>query len=267
MSLPLSLQYRQNWLQSQTCKTAIVGLLVAGSWLQGCNRGNPSDPNQPGTPDPANPDGVVTPSPGNCDTFSDVPADHWASGYIQASVNLGVTAGYTLDNCVDGVAEFRPDAPVTRAEYAALLNQVFSQAPGGEAEPFPDVADTYWAAIPIQETAAKGFMTGYDDGLFKPEQPINRSEVVFTLVKGLGYSPSQDVATTVSLYEDIEVFRTWKLGSDEAISAIAAATEKGIVVNHPDPAKLNPLQPATRAEVAAMIYQALVSSGQAEPIQ
>ncbi|MGK7889450.1 MAG: S-layer homology domain-containing protein [Leptolyngbyaceae cyanobacterium] len=258
MSLKSDLKSSQRRTRTKLYKAAIVGVFIAGAWLQGCNRGSSG----PDSPDPP-----ITPTVGNCDTFSDVPPDYWASQYIQAAVDLGVTAGYTLETCVDGVAEFKPEAPVTRAEYAALLNQVFSDTPAAAAEPFPDVAETYWAATSIQDAAAKGFILGYDDGLFRPEQPINRSEVLFALVKGLEYAPSGDVATTVSIYDDVEVFRTWTMGSSEALEAIAAATEKDIVINHPDAAKLNPLQPATRSEVAAMIYQALVSAGKADPVQ
>lgn len=252
----MGLQQRQTWMPSKLYRTAIVGVLITGAWLQGCNRGDSPDSNGP-----------EVPISGVCDTFSDVPSDYWASPYIQASVELGVTAGYTLEDCVDGVAEFRPDAPVTRAEYAALLSQIFTQTEAAEVEPFPDVTDDYWAKAAIQDVAAKGFITGYDDGLFRPEQPVSRSEVLFALVKGLEYTPTGDVATTVSVYDDVDVFLTWEMGSTEALGAIAAATEQGIVVNYPDAAKLNPLQPATRAEVAATIYQALVSAGRAEAIQ
>ena len=51
-----------------------------------------------------------------------------------------------------------------------------------------------------------------------------------------------------------------------AQSSIAAATEQQLVVNYPDLTRLNPDQPATRAEVAAFIYQALYSQGQASVI-
>jgi len=51
-----------------------------------------------------------------------------------------------------------------------------------------------------------------------------------------------------------------------AVDDVAATTAAGIVVNYPDQLVLNPTQPATRGEVAALIYQALVSQGKAAPI-
>jgi hypothetical protein len=51
-----------------------------------------------------------------------------------------------------------------------------------------------------------------------------------------------------------------------AKNSIAAATENRLVVNYPTINTLKPNQPATRAEVAALIYQALVRSGKAQPI-
>jgi hypothetical protein len=51
-----------------------------------------------------------------------------------------------------------------------------------------------------------------------------------------------------------------------ARSSVAAATENNLVVNYPNIKFLNPTQPATRAEVAAFVYQALVRSGQIQAI-
>ena len=51
-----------------------------------------------------------------------------------------------------------------------------------------------------------------------------------------------------------------------AQSSVAAATSRQLVVNYPTAAQLNPTREATRAEVAAFVYQALVNAGQAQPI-
>ena len=66
------------------------------------------------------------------------------------------------------------------------------------------------------------------------------------------------------------LLRDYYLDADKipqyAVDDVAAATRAGIVVNHPNLRLLNPNQPATRGEIAALIYQALVSQGRATPI-
>lgn len=82
--------------------------------------------------------------------------------------------------------------------------------------------------------------------------------VLVALASGLGLrSENRGV---LSVYSDMSGIPDW------AQTAIAGATEQGWVVNYPIRDRLNPNQEATRPEVAAFVYQALVNAGQAEAI-
>jgi hypothetical protein len=187
-------------------------------------------------------------------SFSDVSSDYWAKSFIQDLANRGILSGFP-----DGT--FRPNDPVTRAQFAAMVRQAFRRSPVRDAVSFMDVPSDYWAAAAIREAYTTGFLAGYPEGVFRPDENIPRAQVLVSLSSGLGYTPSGAIASTLQTYRDASSVPDW------AKNSIAAATEKRIVVNYPDVQTLNPNRSATRAEVAAFIYQALVSSGQAAAIQ
>ena len=65
----------------------------------------------------------------------------------------------------------------------------------------------------------------------------------------------------------LEVYSDRHTIPDYARKAVATATQRGIVVNYPDPKLLAPSRSATRAEVAAMVYQALIAIGRTSAIK
>lgn len=186
-------------------------------------------------------------------TFSDVPTSHWASDYIRALVSQNVLAGFP-----DGT--FKPDAPVTRAQFSSMLSAVYRKNPIRSAINFVDVPSNHWAANAIRRSYEMGFLSGYPEGVFLPEQNIPREQVLVSLANGLGYQASQPIDSVLGNYVDANRI------SNFARSPIAAATEKRMVVNYPSLNYLNPDRNATRAEVAAFLYQALVSEGRVAAI-
>ena len=114
--------------------------------------------------------------------FSDVPKGCWAANYIGHMQQFGIITGYS-----DG--SFRPDAPVTRAEFAAIASRFEKLTEGSKS--FADVPDTYWAARYIDFAATRGWVTGYSDGTFKPEDPITRAEVAAATCRLLERSADQ----------------------------------------------------------------------------
>ena len=116
-------------------------------------------------------------------TFSDVPKGCWAANYIGYMQQFGVITGYS-----DG--SFRPDAPVTRAEFAAIASRFEKLTEGSKS--FTDVPDTYWAARYINFAATRGWVTGYSDGTFKPENTITRAEVAAVTCRLLERSADQN---------------------------------------------------------------------------
>jgi hypothetical protein len=188
--------------------------------------------------------------------FSDVSSSYWARDFISALSQQNIIAGFP-----DGT--FRPDAPVTRSQFAAMLrkaNQQFKKGAVRSGTRFVDVPSTYWAASAIQDAYTTGFLAGYPGNIFRPEQNIPREQVLVSLANGLNYSASQATSTVLSYYNDASNI------SNFARDPIAAATQKRLVVNYPNLQTLNPNRNATRAEVAAFIYQALVSEGDAQAI-
>ena len=179
--------------------------------------------------------------------FSDVSSGHWAREFIATLANRGIIAGFP-----DGT--FRPDEPVTRAQYAAMLRSAFSQSSVRNATNFVDVPATYWAATAIREADTMGFMSGYPGNVFRPDQNIPRAQVLVSLANGLNYSASNP--------NSVQVYRDAGQIPDYAVASIAAATEQRMVVNYPNVQVLRPNQTATRADVAAFIYQALASQNQ-----
>ena len=101
-------------------------------------------------------------------SFSDVTSAHWAANYIGDMEQFGIVRGYS-----DGT--FRPNAPITRAEFAAICCR-FEQLTDGAAT-FTDVPASHWAAKSIAYAAKRGWVTGYADGTFKPGNNITRAEV------------------------------------------------------------------------------------------
>jgi parallel beta-helix repeat protein len=203
---------------------------------------------------------TVTPTPTPSPTatpgtssFKDVPANHWARGFIETLAAQGVISGV-------GDGNFRPDAPVTRAQFAALINKAYAPAPVREAINFSDVPSSYWAFSAIQTASRGGYMAGYAGGTFKPEQNIPRVQLVVAIANGVGYGRQPADQTLLTKLSDGSAV------PDYAKNPVAAALKRNILVNFPTPASFAPNREATRAEVAALIYQSLVDLGRVPPI-
>ena len=115
-------------------------------------------------------------------TFHDVPKNFWAANYIGYVQQFGIISGYA-----DG--SFRPNAPVTRAEFAVIASRFEKLTEGGKH--FTDVTSAHWAAKYIDFAATRGWVTGYADGTFKPENPITRAEVAAVTCRLLERSADQ----------------------------------------------------------------------------
>jgi parallel beta-helix repeat protein len=185
--------------------------------------------------------------------FKDVPNNYWAQTFIQELASRNIIKGFPDGN-------FRPNDPVTRAQFAALLSQAMNRPTKRSNVTFADVASNFWATTAIQKAYTTGFMSGYSATTFRPNENISRVQILVSLANGLGYAPTKPANTTLQLYSDATTIPAY------ARNSVAAATENRMVVNYPNLKLLNPNRPATRAEVAAFIYQALVRSGQIQAI-
>lgn len=182
--------------------------------------------------------------------FSDV-AGHWAEGFIQALVNRGVISGFP-----DG--SFQPDANITRAQYAAIVNKTFELPAKRQGIDFKDVPGNFWAAAAIRKATTMGFIAGFPDATFRPGQNLTRIQAISSIVGGLGLTGGNP--SYLNVYGDRAQIPSY------ATATVAIATQKRLIVNYPQLSQLNPMRDITRAEVAALIYQALVALGQANAI-
>ena len=116
--------------------------------------------------------------------FSDVSADKWYNNAVSTLCHMGVLGGYS-----DGT--FRPNAPITRAEFAKIAVS-FAQANGSAVYSyFTDVKTTDWFAPYVTAAKDNGLIEGYSDGSFKPENRITRAEACAIVNRVLGRKPSK----------------------------------------------------------------------------
>ncbi|WP_309731939.1 S-layer homology domain-containing protein [Chamaesiphon sp. OTE_75_metabat_556] len=193
----------------------------------------------------------ATPAPNKVAQASDV-AGNWAEPFIKVLVEKDIIKGYP-----DGT--FRPDQPVTRAEFAALLNKAFDLQPVREGRKFKDVPKNYWAAEVIQKAYRSGFLAGYP-GSFGPKQNLLRIQGLVSLINGSKLEPSGTLDLN-SVFGDAAQVPSY------GQNALIAATQKCVAVSvEYDSSRLpggnfGPNTVATRADVAAYIHQVLVGSG------
>jgi parallel beta-helix repeat protein len=176
---------------------------------------------------------------------------HWAEPFIQALVNMNLTRGFA-----DG--SYKPDKPMTRAQYAFLVANAFNPSPKHPDPDFIDIPKNFWAYDAIKIAARGGFVSGLSDRTFGHAQNVLRLQVIVSLANGLALNTAHpDILRGYIDYHAIP---------DSARAAVATATQQRIVVNYPEPRLLQPSREATRGEVAAMVYQALVIIGRTPAI-
>lgn len=185
--------------------------------------------------------------------FSDI-ANHWAKPFIDALAAKGIVSGFP-----DGT--FKPNQTVNRAQFAAILTQAFKLPAKRPAIKFTDVADNYWAAPAIKKAYEMGLLSGYPNLEFRPLAGITKVQILVSLVNGLEIQYPDFARIDLSkLYQD------WATIPSYARQPVAIASGKRMVVNYPNLKALEPNRAATRGEVAAMLYQALVETGRADRI-
>lgn len=132
--------------------------------------------------------------------FTDVADDAWYHDYVAYMEELGVVTGYP-----DGT--FRPDDSITRAEFATMASR-FDKLSPAEISFFEDVPAEHWAYDYVESAATKGWIKGYEDGTFRPENNITREETVTIVNRMLERAADKDYVEangeTIIDYSDID---------------------------------------------------------------
>ncbi len=183
--------------------------------------------------------------------FKDVPKDFWAQGYISELQKRGILNDF-------GEGKFDPTKPITRGEYAMILTRAFPGKPAiTPALSFKDIPKNYPRKDAIDSAVKTGFMSGYSPSKFSPNEVIPRYQMQISLAKGLNLPLPDPTEREAVLGKFNDAGKMPKYAREK----IAAAINSELVVKDKTVGKLSPMQNATRADAAALIYQALVKEG------
>lgn len=182
---------------------------------------------------------VLLPAPVQAATLTDIKG-HWAESYIRKAVERGYVAGYD-DNT------FRPGNPITRAEFCKMLVGALGLSATANIS-FSDVAATQWFYKDVQKAAAAGFIAGYENGTFLPNNRITRQEAAVVIARLMAEPSSLREPTALSDYKTI---------ADWARQGVIHVFSKGYMVGD-NLKKFNPKGNLTRAEAVKIIESLLV---------
>ncbi len=178
--------------------------------------------------------------------FSDVPDTHVYRDAIEHLADRGVVTGNP-----DGT--FAPGKTVNRAEFLTMLYRAKGVTPSATAVCMRDVIAGSWYLSVVCDAVGKGYVGGYSDGTFRPQNPVNRVEAVKMLLATMEF-PIGDYTEADRMainYPDISL-SAWYT------KFIAAAFRQGILpVAGQSPNAFGPEAPLSRAEAAAYIDSAL----------
>ena len=127
--------------------------------------------------------------------YSDVTRADWYNTAVSTLSSMGIITGYP-----DGT--FRPNAAITRAEFAAITAR-FDNDGDKTAAKFSDIA-THWAKDEISIAYNNGWITGYPDGTFGPQRDITRAETMTLVNRVLNRQPEteEDLLPNMTVWTD-----------------------------------------------------------------
>lgn len=226
--------------------------------------------------------------------YKDVPQGYWAATQIESAYQMGFMSGYPG-------GYFRPQQPVTKVEALVSLaqNLNLNQGDAGRQQAATPVSPNSPALIqsPVNQSATqtpaqtaprqranRRFMIPIAGTMLL--QSLNESTAALASVTNQNATSNNQPAATPQSPTNQPATKAAKASTPQrpasvlisqyyddanripqyAVGSVAQATRAGIIVNHPNIRQLNPQQPATRGEIAAIIYQALVNKGQVPPI-
>ncbi len=171
--------------------------------------------------------------------FNDT-AGHWGEQYIQTLLEKGIIQGYQDGN-------FKPDAPVTRAELLKMIMEAYEiNQTTVDTASFSDVSLETWYGPYIETAKTLDFISGYSDGTFKPNNAVNRAEALAMILNSSGLDLLHNETAT---FTDTQ-------SSDWYAAFISYAVENNIIQGYQN-GNFGPSDNLTRAQAAKIIVLAL----------
>lgn len=176
-------------------------------------------------------------------SFRDVTSAHWAFASVERAAELGLVTGYS-----DGT--FRPDTPVTRAQFVLMLWRMCGKPAAAKAASFAD-ASADWYQEALSWAVENGYVNGLSDTRFGPDAPITRQQAMAILFR-LNGGQSGTELTLTGIYEqtfaDSTTIASW--AKDATWWAVYHELVSGV-----GGSRIAPEANASRAQIAAILLR------------
>ena len=176
-------------------------------------------------------------------SFRDVTSAHWAFASVERAAELGLVTGYS-----DGT--FRPDTPVTRAQFVLMLWRMCGKPAAAKAASFAD-ASADWYQDALSWAVENGYVNGLSDTRFGPDAPITRQQATAILFR-LNGGQSGTELTLTGIYEqtfaDSTTIASW--AKDATWWAVYHELVSGV-----GGSRIAPEANASRAQIAAILLR------------
>lgn len=173
---------------------------------------------------------------------------HWAESALRTLVKQGIMGGYPGGS-------YQPNKDITRAEFAKLMVSTLNQIPnknttptGTEVPVLKDLNDpSIWYYSSVKTAVEQGFITGYHDGTFRPNEKITREQMASMLMRAINaYNIDSELATLN--YKDTNSIQKWALENVQRVVYLE-------IMSGLDANTFAPAQSSTRAQVAAVLVR------------
>ena len=173
-------------------------------------------------------------------TFTDVSTKHWAVDAIEYLYEAGVVSGHGGS----GEGTFTPDANITRAQFATMINKALELTEEAEVD-FTDVSESKWYYEEVAKAVAAGYVEGHGgsgQGTFTPGSPITREQAAIMVVKAFDLEESDEDAD----FSDADKISDW------ALDYVNTAAANEVIEGYPE-SDFKPQNNLKRSEAAKII--------------
>lgn len=194
-----------------------------------------------------------------CSTGKVQAADDVTGNYHERGLRYLIMKGALTP---DANGNYNPNATVTRGQFAAFISRVIGLPKAEENIDFKDVPTNSPYYQDIQNAAASGIITGYEDGTFKPNDPITRQHMAVMIERAMKH-----LKIPTSTAKDLQ-FKDKHQIYKEYYSAVATGAEKGIIQGStmPDGVYFYPLKNTPVSQAATFIIRMMEVAGNQEAI-